>query len=161
MTLEEIFGEGNDLNPLQMSVRALTIFIIALALIRISGNRSFGIKMPFDNVIYILLGAILSRAVVGASPFISTVVAALSIVLLHRFFAWICLYSDFFGRIVKGNSIVLFQDGKIIDHNMKKCEVSEKDLMEAIRKSSNMDSLEKIKQACMERNGEISVILKD
>ena len=161
MSLPELFGEGTDLTPLQMSVRAITIFILTLIFIRVSGSRSFGIKTPFDNVINILLGAILSRAVAGASPFLATLCAALSIVLLHRLFAWICIYSDFFGKLVKGESTILYKEGALMTENMKRCSISEKDLMEAIRLNGGKNSLSDIKEACMERDGKISIVPKE
>jgi uncharacterized membrane protein YcaP (DUF421 family) len=160
MSITELFGEEHDLTPGQMSLRAIAIFIITLILLRISGSRSFGIKTPFDNVIYILLGAILSRAVSGASPFFATLAAALSIVLIHRLFAWIGLYSASFGRLAKGSSKILYKDGKLNTHFMKQCDVSEKDLNEAVR-LNGIDSLDKVKEAYMERNGQISIIPKD
>jgi uncharacterized membrane protein YcaP (DUF421 family) len=161
MNIIELFGEGKDLTPIQMSLRAIVIFIMALIFIRVSGSRSFGIKTPFDNVINILLGAILSRAVVGASPFIATVCASFSIVLIHRIFAWICVYNNFFGKLVKGEPKILYKDGTLIIKNMKHCSVSEKDLTEAIRIKAGKNSLSDIKQACLERNGEISIVPKD
>jgi len=86
-----LFGQGRDLDPLQMSLRAVLVFLIALVLIRVSGRRSFGQRSPFDSVVVILLGATLSRAIVGASPFVATVLASLVIVVCHRLLAWICM----------------------------------------------------------------------
>jgi len=82
--LLKIFGESKDLNALQMSSRGVVIFIIAFLLIRISGRRSFGVRTPLDNIITISLGAIMSRAVVGASAFVPVIVCCFVIVFLHR-----------------------------------------------------------------------------
>ena len=75
-----VFGSGRDLDALQMAARAAAIFIAALVLIRISGRRSFGQRSPFDYVVAILLGATLSRVIVGASPAFPTAVASLVLV---------------------------------------------------------------------------------
>src|ERR1017187_7797302 len=104
----KIFGEGNDLNIMQMSTRAVLVFIIALILIRISGRRSFGLRTAFDNIIVVLLGAILSRVVVGASPFIPVVIACFVIVILHRMFGWLIVKHKTFARLIEGNKILVF-----------------------------------------------------
>src|ERR1700685_3441978 len=75
--LHTLFGEGKDLNTLQMVCRAFVSFFLTLALIRVAGIRTFGKKTPFDNVITIMLGSIFSRVVVGASPFIPPTLACL------------------------------------------------------------------------------------
>ena len=56
--LHTLFGEGKDLNSLQMVCRAVGCFFITLALIRIAGIRTFGRRTAFDNVITIMLGSI-------------------------------------------------------------------------------------------------------
>src|SRR5881398_2717627 len=96
--LKEIFGEGKDLNVIQMSSRGIVVFIIAFLLIRISGRRSFGIRTPLDNIITISLGAILNRAIVGASAFLPVIVCCLVIVLMHRLFGWLIVRHKAFGR---------------------------------------------------------------
>ena len=158
--LSKIFGEGKDLNIYQMCLRAIVIFFITLFLIRVSGRRSFGMRSPFDNIIVILLGAILSRTIVGASEFLPTISAAFVIVFMHRLFAWIAMSYQQFGAIIEGEKIILYENGILINGNMKKALLSEKDLYESLRKTLNMDSLENIKCAYMECNGEISFIKK-
>lgn len=159
-TIIFLFGEGKELDPLQMSMRAIVVFIIGLLLVRFSGRRSFGMRMPFDNVITILLGAILSRAVSGASPFWATIAASAAIVCMHRLFAWIGLYSDKFDCIIKGKSQILYENGELHKDIVKKCLVTDKDLIEGVRINSNLNSLEETEKIFVERDGQISVVKK-
>jgi uncharacterized membrane protein YcaP (DUF421 family) len=160
-TLIEIFGQGKDLNVLQMSCRGVVVFFIALLLIRISGRRSFGMRTPLDNIISISLGAILSRAVVGASGFVAVIITCLVIVLLHRFLSWLILRSKIVRRLAEGNKILLFENGHFIGENIKKALVCEEDIMQGIRRTVLTDNLNKIDKVYMERNGEISAIKKE
>ncbi|HET6255259.1 MAG TPA: YetF domain-containing protein [Puia sp.] len=158
--LHTIFGEGKDLNSLQMVCRAVGCFFITLALIRIAGVRTFGRKTAFDNVITIMLGSIFSRVIVGASPFIPTALACLAFVLVHLALGWITVRSDLIGRLVKGEKSVLYADGRKEEKNMRKAMISEKDLVESVRLRINSDDLEQVREIIIERNGEVSVIRK-
>src|ERR1700761_3024465 len=119
-TLITIFGQGKDLNALQMSCRGVTVFFIALILIRISGRRSFGVRSPLDNIITISLGAVLSRAIVGASDFLPVIVTCFVVVILHRIVGMLIANSTVFGRFIEGEKILLFEDGLFHKKNMKK-----------------------------------------
>jgi uncharacterized membrane protein YcaP (DUF421 family) len=153
-----VFGEGQNLNALQTATRATIVFLFSLFLIRIAGRRSFGLHAPLDNIVVILLGAIIARAVVGASPFFSTLFAGFVIALLHRAVAFIAVYSRDLGRMVKGNKIVLYKDGKFIKQNMMYTTVSLEDIQEEIRLQTNQNVLEGIEEVSIERNGKISII---
>jgi uncharacterized membrane protein YcaP (DUF421 family) len=156
----QIFGGGEHLNTLQMSSRGIVMFLIALVLIRISGRRSFGVRTPLDNIIVISLGAIMSRAVVGASPYIPVMVCCFVIVLLHRVTGRLIAGSKAFARLIEGEKILLFEDGVFLKENMKKALVCQEDLMQGVRKSALTEDMSKIEKVYMERNGEISAIKK-
>ncbi len=157
----KIFGEGKDLTILQMSSRGVVIFIVTLILIHVSGTRSFGLKKALDNIVVILLGAVLSRAVVGASPFIPVVSTSFVIVLLHRLCAWVSIHNKWFSKLVDGEKVLVFKDGIADRRNMDKCLVSDEDLREQVRLKAQTDSLERIKEVYMERNGEMSAVKKE
>jgi len=156
-----LFGQGHDLSPLQMGLRAFSLYLIAVALIRISGRRTFGKKTSYDNVVVILLGAILSRAVVGASPYWSTVAAALVLVSLHRILAWLSLSFHGLGQLIKGKEMLLYRNGQFNSANMKKCLISEGDLQESLRLSAHTNSFDHIKEIYMEKSGQVSFIKTD
>jgi uncharacterized membrane protein YcaP (DUF421 family) len=158
--INDLFGQGKDLNILQMSLRAIVVFFIALALIRFTGMRVFGIKSALDTCIIIMLGSILSRAVTGASPFFPTVIASIVLMLIHKIIASISVSNQTISRLVKGTHVSLYKDGVLNEENLKKCALSYGDIMEEIRLDLHQDTMENIEEIFMERTGKISVIEK-
>ena len=156
-----LFGQGRDLDPLQMSVRALVIFLAALVLIRVSGRRSFGQRSPFDSVVVILLGATLSRAIVGASPFVATVLASLVIVVCHRLLAWVCMRWHAVERLVGGVEREVYSNGAFNENELRAALMTSNDVRESVRQKLGSRSLDKVAAAILERNGEVSVIRKE
>lgn len=157
----KLFGEGTELNVLQMGLRALTLYLIALILIRASGIRTIGKQSSFDIVVSILLGAVLSRAIVGASPYWSTVFAGFVIVMLHRVLAWLSLRYSKLGMFIKGEERLLYSRGKFLKENMGKALLTDGDLLESVRLQINKNSLETVKEIYLERSGKISVITQN
>src|ERR1700748_2791895 len=98
-TLRQLLGQGEHLTILQMSLRGAAAFIYCLALIRLSGRRSFGLRNPMDNIIAMLLGAVMSRAVVGASPLLPVAATCLAISVLHRGFGWLIVRYPWFSHL--------------------------------------------------------------
>ncbi|WP_413666578.1 DUF421 domain-containing protein [Mucilaginibacter sp. Mucisp86] len=159
--LVKIFGEGKDLNAFQMSSRGAAVFLIALLLIRISGRRSFGVRGPLDNIITITLGAVLSRAIVGASPFIPVIITCFVIVALHRGVAWLITSHNIFAKLIQGEKILLYEKGRFIEQNMKRAQLNHEDLMQGVRKSALTEDLSTILKVYIERNGEITTVKKE
>ena len=159
-TIYELFGHGEHLNILQMSLRAIVIFFIALMLIRFTGMRVFGIETAFDTCIIIMLGAVLTRAIVGASPFIPTIVASIALVTVHKIIAYISVKNQTVSHLVKGIPYSLYKEGKLNDKNLRKCLLSFGDIMEEVRLKLNQNSLDNVDEIFMERTGKISVIQK-
>ena len=158
--INDLFGHGPDLNSLQMSVRAIVVFFIALLLIRFTGMRIFGIKSAFDTCIIIMLGSVLSRAIVGVSPFIPTVIASVVLMLIHKIIAGISVSNQLVSHLVKGKPLSLYKNGVLDQKNIKKCALSFGDVMEEIRLAINQNNLDNIDEIFMERTGKISVIQK-
>jgi uncharacterized membrane protein YcaP (DUF421 family) len=156
----QLWGHGDQLDPLQMSIRAVVMFVIMLAEVRLGGARIFGKKSSFDNVVAIMLGAVAARGIVGASPFWSTVVACAVLVAVHRLIAWGLVQHEGFGRLLKGRPVCLYRDGRVVKANLARTTISESDLQESLRLETRSDGLERVSEARMETNGRISFIEK-
>jgi uncharacterized membrane protein YcaP (DUF421 family) len=155
-----IFGEGKNLDSLQMAMRAIAVFIATLIFIRISGRRSFGQRSPFDYVVAVLLGATLSRVIVGASPAIPTMAASLVMVLVHRTIAWSCVRWPWLESLVVGVEREVYKDGKFNSRQMSAALITRTDIFETARQELNSTDLRDVQSAILERNGQVSLIRK-
>jgi uncharacterized membrane protein YcaP (DUF421 family) len=157
-TLDALIGSGTDLTISQMVIRGFMVFVLALAMLRIAGRRCFGVGTPFDRVVTILLGAILSRAVSGASPFVPTIITCAFIVMLHRVIAWIIFKSPKMAKLIEGEKILLFINRRFIYENHKRALVRTEDIYQAVRKNLQTEDMNGINKIYIERNGEICAV---
>lgn len=160
MDVDALIGTGTDLSVSQMTVRGIIVFTLALLMLRIAGRRSFGVGNPFDHVVTILLGAILSKAVTGSSPFVPTLVTSACLVVLHRGLAWVVFRFPRISRVVQGEKILLYGNGKFIMENHKKALVQKEDIFQGVRKTVQTENMDLIDKVYMERNGEVCAIKK-
>src|SRR5438045_453646 len=99
-TIDELLGlHADKLKDYQMACRAVVVFFIALAYVRIAGVRTFGKKTVFDQVTALILGSVLGRAIVSTESFTGHLIGCLVIMLLHRLVSWITFKSHAAGRI--------------------------------------------------------------
>ena len=141
-----------------MCARAAAIFLVAFALIRLSGRRSFGMHGPLENIIVILLGAILSRGVVGATPMTKVILASITVVLLHRIIGWLTSVSPGFSRSTQGEKILLYENGRFLDPNMRKAMLCKEDVRSKVREQLHSESFNGIAKIYIERSGSLSII---
>jgi uncharacterized membrane protein YcaP (DUF421 family) len=156
----EIFGTGKDLTVGQMSARTVVVFIIALILIRISGRRSFGLHTPLDNIITIILGAVMSRAIVGASDFLPVIASSAVLVFIHRFLAYFMVHHPGISRLISGEKMALFEKGEFVEHNLDRAQISREDILQEVRKNALTENLDSIGKIYIERNGEVNCVRK-
>lgn len=152
---------ADDLTTGHMVARAVVVFVFAVVIVRLGKKRFIGENTAFDVILGVMLGSIISRAITGQSPFVPTLVAALVLVGLHWVFSQISVRWEAFGGLIKGNTRILVQDGKVDWKAMRRSNISQNDLLEALRLKAHLSDWEKVKEARLERNGEISVIRMD
>jgi uncharacterized membrane protein YcaP (DUF421 family) len=142
----------------QIAVRTTCVFLFGAVLVRVADRRFLGRNAGFDVLLAVILGSVLSRAINGQAPFFETLGASLMLVLLHRGLAWLACRWSAFSRLVKGDAIVLVRNGKMQPANLRRADISEDDLRENLRLNANVDALDAVAHARLERNGQISVV---
>ena len=154
-------GQPKDLTFLQASTRGLIIFVVALALVRTGDRRSLSEKTGFDTLFIVLVGAMLARAINGTGPFFISISASIVLMIAHRLCALAACRSHAFGKLLKGQDVILVRDGQIDREAMRKKLVSEHDLEEDLRLEAKTEDISKIRIARLERSGDISFMKKD
>ena len=153
-----ISGTDSHLDALQMSARAFVLFFVILVLVRVAGVRAFGRKSSFDSAIAILLGAVMSRAVIGASPVVPIVAASTVFVVLHRLIGMLTARSKWLEILIKGRSVPLYEHGHAHDGVMVRGGISNGDLIEATRTHALHADLSRVETIYLETSGTLTVI---
>jgi uncharacterized membrane protein YcaP (DUF421 family) len=155
--LRELIGPDNGANAAQLCVRAVILFVVGIAYIRIAGRRTFSQASPLDIVVAFIVGSNLSRAMTGGVPFWPVVAATLLLVVLHRLFAMLTLRWNWLAKVMKAEPVVLVRDGAADRDAMLHHGIGEVDLLEGLR-LEQAERLEDVRLATLENSGRISVV---
>ena len=148
-------------NMWQMGLRAGVIYLAALLMVRIAGERRFiGKYAAFDIVLSIIYGSTLSRAINGTSAFFETIFAGFVLVGIHWLFSATAFRFTELERNIKGRSHLIISNGRLCHKTMRDFHITKEDLTSNLRLKCQTDKLEQVKTACLERNGDISFSLK-
>lgn len=140
MNIDQLWGYGMGLTVLQNEYQRAGNFLDMLSFI-----TNWRKKSAFDYVIIIVLGSILARVVVGASPFLPAASAALVMALMNRLLAKLCAKFPKMNNWLNGEAVILYADNKVIWENLRKASLSFAELKESLRlelKTGNLNQVE-------------------
>src|SRR3954462_23983 len=81
-------SKAEELSVLQVCARAIVVYIILIAYVRIAKKRFLGKATAFDAILVIIIGSISSRAISGTAPFVASLAGTLALILIH----WVISY---------------------------------------------------------------------
>ncbi|WP_036483591.1 DUF421 domain-containing protein [Myxosarcina sp. GI1] len=153
--------DAQKLNIWQMGLRAIIIYIAALVMVRIGGDRRFiGKFAAIDVVLGIILGSTLSRAINGSSAFFSSIGAGFVLVAMHWLFASLAYYFPSLDKYIKGRSRVIIRDGQICQKAIRQSHITQQDLQSILRLKAKSDRIEQVEIARLESDGQVSLNTK-
>ena len=140
--------------------RGVVVFLFLFLLMRIMGRRELSSLEPFDLILLIILGDAVQQgltqddySLTGAMLAVGTI-GVLQVATSYVNFRFPRLRS-----FLDGQPIVVLQDGKAIDKNLKRERLTIDDLAEAAR-GQGIGTLDDVAWAVMETSGQISFIKK-
>ena len=140
--------------------RGIFVFVFLYVLMRMIGRRELSSLEPFDLILLIVLGDAVQQgltqddySLTGAFLAIGTI-AIMQVAVSYANFRFPKLRP-----VLDGEPIVVVQDGKPIEKNLKRERVTIEDLAAAARQQ-NIAKIEDVQWAVMETSGAISFIKK-
>ena len=152
--------DDGTINWWQMTIRGVLIFTVGVLAARVAATRAFGKWSPLDIIFAVIIGSNLGRAMTGSAPFVPTIVATLALVVLHAVLAWAAARWSWLSFLVKGGRVRLVKNGERDHQAMRLAGIGDGDLNMALRTHGHTD-LEEIRDAFLERNGDITLIPED
>jgi uncharacterized membrane protein YcaP (DUF421 family) len=142
-------------------VRALTVYLFLLLVLRIAGKRTLAQSTPFDFALLLIISETTQQAMLASDHslthwfLLSTTLVGASILL-----SFLKEYFPTVERWIDDVPTILLQNGKVNEHAMRKLRIDEADIMSAARHGHGLERLDQIRYAIAEASGDISIIPK-
>ena len=138
--------------------RAITLFLFVWLVTRAVGRRELSTLEPFDLILLIVLGDLIQQGVTQNDFSVTgLVLAAGTIAVMTVLVSYGTFRFPFLRPVMDGEPVILVQDGTPIARNLKRQRITEGELLAQARLAGH-DSLEPVRWAVLETNGQISFI---
>ena len=141
-------------------IRTVILYAFIILAIRLMGKRQISDMQPSELVVTLVVSDIASLPMQNTSqPLLSGVVPVLVLVALEVAVSVLMMKCRKIRRLVCGSPVVVIEDGKILQNQMRRLRLTTDDLCAQLRQQ-NVFSLSDVQYCIMETNGTVSVLEK-
>ena len=138
--------------------RAVFAYVFILFLMRIVGRRELSSMEPSDLILLIVLGDLVQNGVTQTDYSMTGVALATSTIgLLAVATSYITFRSKRAKSLIEGEPLIVLQDGKLIERNLKGERLTPDDVADEAR-TQGIGDLGEVKWAVLETSGKITFI---
>jgi uncharacterized membrane protein YcaP (DUF421 family) len=143
---------------MDIALRAAGAFFLIFLLTRIVGRRELNSLEPYDLILLVVLGDLVQQGVTQSDYSVTGMILAVGTIgLLVVAVSFISFRFPRARPILDGEPIVVIQDGKVLDSNLRRERMTRAELAEEAR-MQQIGSLEDVSWAILEKSGQISFI---
>ena len=141
-------------------VRTLILYIFIITALRLMGKRQISDMQPSELVVTLVVSDIASLPMQNTSqPLLSGMIPVMVLVGLEILTSVLMMKSRTVRKLVCGNPVVVIEDGRLLQKQMKRLRMTNSDLMEQLRQQ-NVFSLNDVQYCIVETNGALSILEK-
>jgi uncharacterized membrane protein YcaP (DUF421 family) len=143
-----------------LAIRAVVLYLFVVFVMRVVGRRELSSLTAFDLVLLIVLGDAIQQGLTQADYSVTGAVIVVStFAVLQVATSYLGFKSRRIRSVLEGHPIVLVEDGRLIDGNLRRQRLTPDDVAEAMRLQQIL-SFTDVAWAILESNGRISFIEK-
>ncbi|MDR0884155.1 MAG: DUF421 domain-containing protein [Oscillospiraceae bacterium] len=141
-------------------IRALVIYILITAVMRLMGKRQIGELQPTELVIMMLLSELVAIPLEDNEiPLMNSLAAVALFACVEVISSVIGMKSRRYRTLVQGHAVILIREGVIDQKEMRALRLTVDDLLLALRQKDVFD-VDTVQYAVLETGGQLSVLLK-
>ena len=138
-------------------LRTLTVYLLLIGAVRLSGKRQIGQMEPAEFVVTMLIANLAGIPLEdGDIPLLSGLVPIFTVLGAELTLSWLTLASPGLGRLLCGGPVILIDDGEVLQNNLRKTRISLEELLSRLRQKDVL-SIADVQLAILETDGSISV----
>ena len=138
-------------------IRTVLLYLVLIAVIRTMGKRQVGQMEPSEFVVTMLVANLASIPMQDSGiPLISGLVPILTVLGLELVLSWLTMRSIFFRKLFCGKPVILIDNGKVLQDNLRRTRVTLDELTGHLREKDVLD-ITTVQYAILETNGNLSV----
>lgn len=141
-------------------IRTVLLYIFIITAIRLMGKRQISDMQPSELVVTLVISDIASLPMQNTSqPLLSGVIPVLVLVALEIITSTVMLKSRRLRKLICGNPVVVIDDGRVLQKELKRLRLTTEDLLAQLR-SQDIFSIDDVQYCIVETNGTVSVLEK-
>jgi uncharacterized membrane protein YcaP (DUF421 family) len=145
----------------ELIARAAMVYFAVLLMVRLSGKRTIGEFSPFDVIVVLLLAECAQGSLTGDETSVQGgLIAIATLVALNYGIAFIATRSNRMESLIEGDPVTLIRDGVKREEALRKNNIPEGDLAEAMR-AKGIKHESEVEWAVLEADGEISFFKRE
>lgn len=145
---------------MDIALRAIVAYVFIVFMLRVVGRRELSSMTPTDLVLLVIIGDLVQSGVTQSDMSVTGITIAVStMALLSVGSSYLSFKSRRIERVLEGVPLILVEDGKPIERNLRSERMTMDDLMEEAR-GQGIERLDEVKWAVLERGGSLSFIKK-